>query len=120
MSRLLAHLLLSFALIVQGIGVACAYGPMKVAAHAPAMASMIDSTAGGMADHCNMPMPCPDCADENHDTGNPGCLHISSLSTLDFQALSVPQLARRDTHVVPAAVSLVDHRQVPPTPPPIA
>ena len=124
MPRLIVHLLLSLALIVQGIGVACAYGPMpstRSESQAHATASMPDSGSDEMAEHCAMPMPCPDCADDPGDnTGNQGCLHLSSLSIPDFLTPSVPRITLRDTHLAPAAVSLVEHRQVPPTPPPIA
>jgi hypothetical protein len=116
MRRILAHLVLSIALIFQGMGSVCAYGPMPVGSgdQSMVMHGMANSTQGCTA----MPM----------HTGNPTdhmtaqtCMQSCSLpATIHSVAFFVPHLLLGDALALPPAVSLVEYRQVPPTPPPIA
>lgn len=116
MRRVLAHLLLSLTLIFQGMGSVCAYGPMPVnSGNQPmAMHGMTDTGRG-----CSgMPMQSGHPAD--HMTAQI-CMQSCSLpATIHCVAFFVPHLLLGDALALPPIVSLVEYRQVPPTPPPIA
>jgi hypothetical protein len=117
MRRILTHVLLSLALIFQGMGAACAYGSMPVG-----MGSLGQAADQGMA---AMAMPCSEMAADagsidNHMAAQ-DCMQLCSMpAELPVMMLSVPPLLLRDTLALPTIVSLVQHTQVPPTPPPIA
>lgn len=116
MPRVLAHLLLSLALVFQGMGVVCAYGPMP-----PDMANSAATTHTmmGMSQACADSHPCPGCQDK-HSTTHACTQNCSLPAGLPSVALFVPHLLLRDSLSLPTQVSLVERIQVPPTPPPIA
>lgn len=116
MRRVLAHLLLSVALIFQGMGSVCAYGPMPVGTGGQPMAmqGMTDAAQGCTA----MPMHAGNTGD--HMTAQT-CMQSCSLpANIHSVAFFVPHLLLGDALALPPSVSLVNYRQVPPTPPPIA
>lgn len=116
MRRLLAHLLLSVALIFQGMGAVCAYGPIPAATDNSAMAmrGMTDAAQACMDSHT-----CPGCPGD-HMTAQT-CMQSCSLpASIDRVAFFVPQVLLGDALARPPIASLVDYIQVPPTPPPIA
>ena len=116
MRRILAHILLSIALLFQGMGSVCAYGPMPVGSgdQPMAMHGMTGSAQGCMA----IPMRIDNPAD--HMTAQT-CMQSCGLpATIHSVAFFVPHLLLGDALALPPAVSLVEYRQVPPTPPPIA
>ena len=116
MRRVLAHLLLSVALIFQGMGSVCAYGPMPVdrGDQPMAMHGMSDASHGCTA----MPMRAGNPTD--HMTAQT-CMQSCSLpATIHSVAFFVPHLPLGDALALPPTVSLVEYRQVPPTPPPIS
>jgi hypothetical protein len=114
MRRILFRVLLSVALIFQGMGSACGYGSMPAG-----MAAQIQA-----ADH-PMAISCADMQVESASGSTPlphqDCMHLCSMAaSLPIMVLTVPPLLLRDTLELTAAVSLVEYVQVPPTPPPIA
>jgi hypothetical protein len=116
MRRLLAHFLLSVALIFQGVGLVCAYGPMPAATvkSAMAMQGMTDAAQACMTSHT-----CPGCPGD-HMTAQT-CMQSCSLpASIDRVAFFVPPVLLGDSLAQPPIVSLVDYIQTPPTPPPIA
>ena len=117
MPRLLAHLLLSAALIFQGMGSACAYGTMAAGGDI--------ATSADPASMAMMAMPCADMAGAQdfpggHDPGQ-DCMQLCAMpARLPGMAFSVsPLLLPEPMALVPNA-SLADYTQAPPTPPPIA
>jgi hypothetical protein len=116
MRRVLAYLLLSIAVVFQGMGAVCAYGPIPVTMgdHAMVMHGMTDAGQG--------------CMSSGMRSGNPAdhmttqtCMQSCSLpANIHSVAFFVPHVLLGDAPSLPPTVSLVDHSQVPPTPPPIA
>ena len=116
MRRILAHLLLSVALIFQGMSSVCAYGPMPVGSgnQTMAMHGMADTGQGCTAMLMRAGHPADHMAAQT-------CMQSCSLpATIQRVAFFVPHLPVGDALALPPAVSLVEYRQVPPTPPPIA
>ena len=117
MSRILFRVLLSIALIFQGMGSACAYGSM------PNGMEMQAQAPGQRTEAMAMP-----CAEMEADHGSRGtrlthadCMHLCSMAAgLPIMVLAVPPLLLQDTLAMTPMVSLVEYVQVPPTPPPIA
>ena len=116
MRRLLTHLLLSVALIFQGMGAVCAYGPM------PGTMGNVPMAMSGMAvtaQACMTSHTCPGCPGD-HMTAQT-CMQSCSLpASIDRVAFFVPHVLSGATLAQPPIASLVDYVQVPPTPPPIA
>lgn len=119
MRNILLHLLLSFALIFQGMAAACASG-MK----AGETGSMVNSGQGmamqadASADGCKACLRCPDQHNIGHGSAcAPGCAAASAV--LAFPTV-VPQAGSGGALVPAPRRSLVDFLQPPPTPPPIA
>lgn len=117
MRRLLAHLLLSAALIFQGMGAACAYG--TTAGDVDAAASADPASMAMMA------MPCADMAGAQDSAGghDPGqdCMQLCAMpARLPGMALSVSPLLLPEPLALFPNASLADYAQAPPTPPPIA
>ena len=116
MRRLLTHLLLSVALIFQGMGAVCAYGPMPgTMGNVPmAMSGMADMAQACMASHT-----CPGCSGD-HMTAQT-CMQSCSLpASIDCVALFVPHALSGEALAQLPIASLIDFVQVPPTRPPIA
>lgn len=112
MPRLLGQLLLSLALIFQGMGSACMAGVMP-----PDMAGQV--AAQGDVLSCMDSQACPNCPGDHMTTRD--CMQDCSLPAgMASAAHFMPRAALRDNNRPPPRVSLVDHHQVPPTPPPIA
>ena len=113
MVRLLAHLLLSVALIFQGLGTACAAGRMEMASQpGTGMASM----------HCSHQKDCPGChSDKAGVSLTQDCMQLCSMPASLFSVILLvpPQLAHASLPLSPMT-SLIERTQVPPTPPPIA
>ena len=116
MRRLLTHLLLSVALIFQGLGGACAHGPMSPDMGSQTMGSlgMTDSAQACMVLHA-----CHGCPGNNMaaQTCMQSCGLPAGLPSVPFPMSHVSLV---DALALPAKVSLLDYIQVPPTPPPIA
>ena len=119
MRKYLFHLLLSLALIIQGMGAACAKGPMMAGMGAAANANASATLAmAGDTDSTDCP-GCPSCPDK-HKHGNdctPGCAMTAGVPPL--RAVT-PQSLPATTVLLALEPSLVDFLQAPPTPPPIA
>ena len=116
MRRLLAHLLLSAALIFQGMGAACATGPMPSDMGNPmtVAAGMADASATCMTSHA-----CPGCPGDHMSAQ--ACMQSCGLpASVPSVAFSVPHVPQGLALAPPSNVSLVDYLQAPPTPPPIA
>ena len=113
MPRFLAHLLLSVALIFQGMGAACAAGRMEIANQASTgMASM----------HCSHQKACHGCQGGKAGSSvTQDCMQLCSMPASLFRVVLVvpPQLAHASLPLSPMT-SLIERSQVPPTPPPIA
>ena len=128
MRTILFHWLLSFALVIQGLGAACAGGPASAGMSAMAgMSAAGKSSMAGVA-RAQSPMVMADASDCAHCPGcpdgakagadcMPGCGMAATLPVM--QLLSHANLA---IHVTVAArpAPLDSFRQAPPTPPPIA
>jgi hypothetical protein len=117
MQRILFRILLSVALIFQGMGSACAYGSMS-----DGKGSQAQSADQSMTD---MTTPCAEMNDGdrsgNAQAPHPDCMHLCSMAAgLPIMVLSVPPLLHRDNLAVSPIVSLIELVQIPPTPPPIA
>ncbi len=114
MRKILFHVVLSFALIFQGMGVACASG-MKMG-DMGSTAKSASSTAMQAAD-CAGCTTCPDQQKHRHNGEcTPGCTVTSAVLPL---RMVVPQGLLASTVVVTLEPSLVDFLKPPPTPPPI-
>lgn len=119
MRKIVFHVLLSFALIFQGMGVACASG-MKmadkgsIADNSSGMAMQADS----MNEGCKGCATCPDQQKHQHTSDcATGCTVTSAVLPLRMVVLQ----GRLASKVVLAPeASLVAFLQPPPTPPPIA
>ena len=114
MRKTLFHVLVSLALIFQGMGVACASG-MKMGD----MGSTAKSTSSMamQADDCAGCTACPDQQKHRHSGEcTPGCTVASAVLPL---RMVVPQGLMASTVVVSLEPSLVDFLKPPPTPPPI-
>ena len=111
MRRNLIHLLLSVALIFQGMGVVCAYGPMSD--FMVMQGAMVGNMASAMAADSN---PCS----SGHIAGQDCMQSCAMPAELPRMVLVVEPLFLSDALALPPTVSLVDYVQVPPTPPPIA
>ena len=119
MPQLLARLLLSFALIVQGIGPACAGGPVMTDLAKPA-AIAGDTTAPAVtaANVCTNDQ-CTGCPVNHQAAGD--CLQSCGLpASVPGLIVFLPHVSPGGTWALPPRVSLVDFIQAPPTPPPIA
>ena len=119
MRKTLLHILLSFALIFQGTGAACASG-MKMGdmdSTAPSASSMAMG-ADTASDGCE---ECPSCPDQQkHQHGSdcaPGCTVTSAVLPL---RMLVPQVQPASNVVLTPHSSLVGYLRPPPTRPPIA
>jgi len=119
MHRVIANLLLSLALIFQGLGAECANGASlagmtgKAATAGQAMAMNATDQA---SDACQGCPGCPDTRKSGDD-----CMHSCSLPA------GLPGLASFSRQIAPSEgllpsprPSLVEFAQAPPTPPPIA
>ena len=111
MPRILAYLLLSLALVFQGMGTACASGRMETFGS--------NGGAAGMAMHCAHQTACKGCA--NNRVVTQDCMQLCSMpaSLLNIVLMVPPQLTPANLPQ-PLVSSLVERIQVPPTPPPIA
>ena len=116
MRKVLFHLLLSVALIFQGMGVACASG-MKMGN----MGSMASGDTGMHADAgsdgCKGCASCPDQQPQHGSDCAPGC--AAAFVVLSLRVAVPPGVVA--TVTAPAfKPALVDFLQPPPIPPPIA
>ena len=119
MSQLLARLVLSVALIVQGIGPACAGGSvmMDMAQSATMAGDMTGpvKTAAPVCTHAS----CTGCP-SGHPAGS-DCLQSCGVpASLPCLIVFLPHAAPGNAWDGLPQASLVDFIQVPPTPPPIA
>ena len=115
MRRILSHLLLGLALIFQGTGTVCAAGAMtaNMGSHVQ-IAGMPDGIQA-----CMDSQACPNCPGGHMATHD--CMQNCSLPAgLTGVAYFMPPIPLGDALSLLPPVSLVDYRQVPPTPPPIA
>lgn len=121
MARIFATLLLSLALMFQGMAVACAYGPMPTSNSGSGQHAMAGMDMAGMSgmEGCDSSPPCPGCPDGQ--TGTLGCMQLCTMSAgLGVLALSVPQVALPAALAGPSPATVAVYRQIPPIPPPIA
>lgn len=119
MRKMIFHLLLSFALIFQGMGPACA-GGMKMGdmGSVAKSSSGMAMKAGSTNDDCKGCTTCPDQQKHRHGSDcAPGCTMTSAVFPL---RTVVPQVLLPSKIVLALEPSLVDFLQPPPTPPPIA
>lgn len=114
MRKIFFHVLLSFALIFQGMGVACASG-MKMGDMGSTAKSA--SSMAMQAGDCQGCMTCPDQQKHRHSGDcTPGCTVASAVLPL---RMVVQQGLPASAAVVTLEPSLVDFLKPPPTPPPI-
>jgi len=120
MRKIFFHILLSCALIFQGMGAACASGMSMgnmgstAANSTPGMAMPADATSND----CKGCTTCPDQQKHRHSSDcAPGCTVTSAVLPL---RMVVPQGLLASKVVRAPEPSLVDFLQPPPTPPPIA
>lgn len=133
MPRIIGHLLLCIALIVQGIGAACAYramvdpGSMSMAAMvaAPGDAAMAASTQAStdmgqpQGKSCNGDVDCPGCGGGQSTTQD--CVQMCSMvSTAVGQFCAFPHVLASSALALPPDIVLIVRTPAPPTPPPIA
>lgn len=119
MRKTLFHILLSFALIFQGMGAACAsgmtMGDMGSTAHS---ASSMAMPADAASDGCKGCVSCPDQQKHQHGSDcTPGCTVTSAVLPL---RMLVAQVQPASNVVLTPGSSLVDYVRPPPTRPPIA
>lgn len=121
MVRIFATLVLSLALMFQGMAVACAYGPMPAPETKTGQHAMADMDMAGMSgmEGCDSSPPCPGCPDGQMSTL--GCMQLCTMSAgLGVLALTVPQIASPAALAGPSPATVAVYRQIPPIPPPIA
>ena len=133
MPRIIGHLLLCIALIVQGIGAACAHramvdtGTMSMAAAvaAPGDVAMAVSTQaptdmGQPEDKsCDGDVDCPGCGGGLSTTQD--CVQMCSMvSTAVGQFCAFAQVLASSALASPPGIVLIVRSPAPPTPPPIA
>lgn len=116
MRRILFHALLAIALVLQGLGPACASG------------GMANATGNTMPAAADMAVAAESCGDSNGCSGCGGD-RMSAQDCMQRCAMpaSITSLPPVELHeqfrgplMSPSAMSLVEYHQVPPTPPPIA
>ena len=121
MSQLLARLLLSVALIVQGIGPACAGGSvmMDMAQSASMTGDMTGPAKTAAPVKVCAHASCPGCP-SGHPVGG-DCLQSCGVpASLPCLIVFLPHTSPGNAWDGLPQVSLVDFIQAPPTPPPIA
>ena len=133
MPRIIGHLLLCIALIVQGVGAACAYramgnpGSMSMvtAVAAPGDAAMAAATQAptdmGQAPGkpCDGDGDCHGCGGGQRTT--PDCVQMCSIaSTALGQYYAFPHVLAGSALAVPSDIVFILRSPAPPTPPPIA
>ena len=117
MLRLACHLLLSLALVFQGMAVACATGG-NGNKHVLGSASALTHGAQPCCNHCSASKAAQGKSD-GRAAGD--CMHSCNMPAhfADFVLVVTPPLAPDALLAAPAS-SLLERAQVPPTPPPIA